>query len=125
MNTDPLLTGFPWHVFPTRCRDVARGVTPLFQDTPFRARHWIEPPDPTSVNPGACWLYNDAENGLLILTDTPVPPNLPDGWMFQRVSLDDEWKICNGQYTIRVLRREATAEGDLYTFEATAQREGA
>lgn len=90
MTTQRLLTtGFPWHVFPVRCRDVARGITPLFQATPFRVRHWTEPPDRTSLNPGACWLYNDAENGLLIVTDIAVPPKLPDGWMVQQVSLDE------------------------------------
>ena len=125
MTANPLTTGFPWHVFPVRCRDVARGITPLLQDTPFRVRHWTEPPDHTSLNPGACWLYNDAENGLLVVSDAPVPPKLPDGWMLQRVSLNDDWKICTDQYTIRVLRREATAEGDRYTFEATLHGEGA
>jgi hypothetical protein len=53
-----------------------------------------------------------------------VPPKLPDGWMVERVSLDDQWEICTGQYTIRVLRRKATAEGDRYTFTATAHGEG-
>jgi hypothetical protein len=62
---------------------------------------------------------------LLIVTDVPVPPKLPDGWMLQRVSLDDDWKICTDQYTIRVLRREDTAEGVHYTFEATLHGEGA
>jgi hypothetical protein len=126
MTSDRLLTtGFPWHVFPVRCRDVFRGITPLFQDTPFRVRHWTEPPDSTSLNPGACWLYDDAANGLLVVTDTPEPPKLPDGWMVQRVSLDDAWEIFVGRYTIRVLHREAIAEGDRYTFEATLHGEGA
>lgn len=126
MTTQPLLTtGFPWHIFPTRCRDVARAITPLFQDTPFRVRHWTEPPDHTSLNPGACWLYDDAANGLLVVTDTPEPPKLRDGWMVQRVSLDDDWEIFVGLYKIRVLSRETTTEGDRYTFEATLHGEGA
>jgi hypothetical protein len=124
-NQRLLTTGFPWHVFPVRCRDVARGITPLFQATPFRVRHWNEPPDSTSLNPGACWLYDDAENGLLVVTDMPVPPKLPDGWMVERVSLDDDWEIFVGRYKIQVLSREATAEGDRYTFEATLHGEGA
>lgn len=45
--------------------------------------------------------------------------------MLERVSLDDQWEIFVGQYTIRVLHREATAEGDRYTFEATLDTEGA
>lgn len=125
MNAQLLTTGFAFHVFPIRCRDVARGITPLFQKTPFRVRHWTEPPDTNSLNPGACWLYDDAENGLLIVTDVAVPPKLPDGWMVQQVSLDDEWEVYVGQYTIRVLRREATANGDRYMFAATLNGEGA
>jgi hypothetical protein len=124
-NQRLLTTGFPWHVFPVRCRDVARGITPLFQATPYRVRHWNEPPDSTSLNPGACWLYDDAENGLLVVTDMPVPPKLPDGWMVERVSLDDDWEIFVGRYKIQVLSRETTTEGVHYTFEATAHGEGA
>lgn len=125
MTTHLPITGFPWHVFPIRCHDVFRGVTPLFQDTPCRVRQWSEATDPASLNPGACFLLNDTANGLLILTDEPVPPTLPDAWMLQRVSLDDDWKICTGQYSIRLLRRETTAEGDRCTFEATLHGEGA
>lgn len=125
MTTHLPITGYAWHVFPIRCHDVFRGVTPLFQDTPCRVRHWSEATDPASLNPAACWLFNDNENGLLVVTDEPVTPKLPDGWMFQKVNLDDGWEIFVGQYTIRVLRREATAEGDRYTFEATAHGEGA
>jgi hypothetical protein len=45
--------------------------------------------------------------------------------MLQQVSLDDQWEIFVGRYMIRVLRREATNEGDRYTFEATLHGEGA
>ena len=119
------ITGFPWLVFPINCHDVFRGVTPYFQDTPFRVRHFSETPDTDSLNPGGCVLFDYAVNGLLVLTDDPVPPLLPDGWMFQQVSLDNEWEVCTGLYTIRVLRREATVEGDRYTFKATPHGEKA
>jgi hypothetical protein len=124
MSSQLLTTGFPHHVFPIRCRDVARGITPLFQETPFRVRHWTEVPNPNTPNSGVCWYYDDDENGLLVVTDAPEPPKLPDGWTVERVSLGDDWEIFVGRYKIRVLRREATTEGVCYTFEATAHGEG-
>jgi hypothetical protein len=60
-----------------------------------------------------------------VVTDMPVSPKLPDGWMVERVSIDDDWEIFVGRYKIRVFHREATAEGVHYTFEATLHGEGA
>ena len=121
MNAHRLLTtgGVPWHVFPIRCRDVARGIMPLFQDTPFRVRHWNEPRDPSSQNPGACCLLDYAENGLLVVTDEPTPPMIPAGWLCRPALLEDGWEVCTGEYKIRLTDRVATVEGDRCTFEAT------
>ena len=123
--TAPLLTtGFPCHVFPIRCRDVIRGITPLFQATPFRVRHWTEPPTATDQNPGACWLLDYAENGLLVVTDDPTPPLIPLGWLCRPALLEVGWEVCTGGYKIRLIERVATAEGDRCTFEATVTGEG-
>jgi len=119
--TTQLLTGFSWNVFPDSCHEVFRGVMPLFQDTPFRVRLWSEPTAPNSQNPGACWLLDYGVNGLLILTDTPEPPLLPDRWTLQQVSMDDGWDACTEQYKIRLASREA--DGDRCTFEATPRGE--
>jgi len=123
--TTQLLTGFLWHVFPIRCHDVFRGVMPLFQDTPFRVRHWSEPTAPNSLNPGACWLFDSGVNGLYVLTDQPEPPLLPDGWMLQQYSPDDGCVIYTEQYKIRLIDRVVTADGDRCTFDATHHEEGA
>ncbi len=120
MTADRLLiTGFPWYVIPVRCHDVFRGITPHFQDTPCRARHWSEPHDPTSQNSGACHLLDYRENGVLVVTAEADPPALPPGWTFLPARLEDGWLIDTGVHTIRFLSRVATAGGYFCTFEAT------
>lgn len=120
MTADRLLiTGFPWHVFPVRCRDVARGITPHFQETECRVRHWSEPPDTTSRNPGACHLLDYRENGVLVVTVEADPPALPPGWTLFPARLEDGWLIDTGIYSVLLLSRVTAAGGDLCTFEAT------
>lgn len=86
------LFGFLWHAFPFS-QHAKEAQEPL------ALPHWSDPPTLGAQAEGVILLEDQGgwsqrrfvQNGFLLLSEQPVPPNVPSGWLCRDADLPDGW----------------------------------
>lgn len=99
------LFGFLWHVFPytQRARD---------QQEPLQLPHWTDPPTFGAEPDGVLllaeqgdWHRRFGRAGFLLLSEKPVPPAIPQGWLATDCDLPDGWVGDDEKSRVEVVSR--------------------
>lgn len=109
---EPLeLFGFLWHCFPYS-QHAKEAQEPL------ALPHWSEPRATGAEIEGVILLEDQGgwhrrfggHTGFLILSEKPVPPTLPSGWLFSDANLADGWVGRDHRSEVEVLTRGDAAD---------------
>ena len=98
-----VLLGFVWFAVPHNPQQVALCAEPHLQATAFRVQPWWSYTSLPDINGTACLLLADhQENGVVILSEEPVPPALPTNWTCQPADLPDDWRHDDREWTVEL-----------------------
>ena len=99
------LYGFLWHCYPDSKRAVA-------EQEPLQLPHWTDAPTPGTnpdgvilLEPQGDWYRRLGRNGHLLLSEQPLPPTVPSGWMCMGVDLPDGWTGADNRSVVEVITR--------------------
>ena len=94
-----VLQGYIWFAIPQHAYQVAVGTEPHLQATPFCIQHWSSYIPLPDINGTCCLLADHQENGVLILSEVPIPPSVPSHWTWKPANLPDDWSHDDGEWT--------------------------